>query len=446
MYKRFKEFIASEDLFTGDGKILLGVSGGIDSMVMLSLFLRTGYQVSAAHCNFGLRGKESDEDELFVAEYCKLNNVPLYSILFDTVSRARESRISLQMAARELRYEWFEQLTIENNYRHIGIAHNKNDVAETFLINLIRGTGIRGMAGIRVKTGKIIRPLLFADRNEITQYAANHQVPFREDSSNIEIKYRRNRIRHRIIPEFQAISPHFIGTLYETTKRIRDIEAIYTGAVNRKFDEICIKTRHGYQIKISSLTSLNPLFPYLYEFLRRWNFPREIVSDVISSLEGHPGKQFYSPTHRLVKDREYLLVTTLDKDTSYRFYIEEEATAITHPLKLRIIRTENHPAFIIPKKPEFACLDMDLLHFPLILRKWQRGDYFQPLGMKGLKKLSDFFIDNKFSIVQKENTWLLASGNKVVWIAGHRIDHRFRITERTRKIFMVQIIDQDAAD
>jgi tRNA(Ile)-lysidine synthase len=445
MYKRFKEFIASEDLFQASGKILLGVSGGIDSMVMLSLFLRTGYQVSAAHCNFCLRGKESDADELFVSEFCKLNSVPFHSKPFDTVSHARESGISVQMAARELRYEWFDQLTTENNFTHIGIAHNKNDVAETFLINLIRGTGIRGLAGIRIKTGKIIRPLLFADRNEITQYATNHGVPFREDSSNIEIKYRRNRIRHRIIPEFQAISPHFISTLNETTNRIRDIETIYTGAVNRKFDEICIKTRHGYQIKIDLLTSLNPLFPYLYEFLRRWNFPREMVPDVISSLKGPPGKQFYSPTHRLVKDRDYLLVTTRERDSAYRFYIEEEVTGISHPLKLRITRTENHPAFIIPKKPEFACLDLDLLHFPLILRKWQNGDYFQPLGMKGLKKLSDFFIDNKFSIIEKEETWLLASGNKVVWIAGHRIDHRFRITGRTRNIFMVQIIDRNPA-
>jgi tRNA(Ile)-lysidine synthase len=442
MYKRFTDFINSEDLIDVPGKILLGISGGLDSMVMLSLFQKSGYEIAVAHCNFGLRGQESDTDQFFVAEHCKQNNLPFHSKLFETKNYAREHGISLQMAARDLRYSWFGQLTDENMYSQIAVAHNKNDLAETFLINLIRGTGIRGMTGIGAKTGRIMRPLLFASRKEILDYAIAHELKFREDSSNIETKYKRNRIRHRIIPEFEAISPGFVDTLYETSKRIKDIESIYTGTVTKKLDEICDITSLGYQIRIDSLLSLSPLPPYMFELLRRWDFPGELVPDIISSLTGPSGKQFFSPSHRLVKDRDYLIITPADTDPPGRFYIEEGQTAITRPVEMIITSTPKDAGFVIPARPEVACLDLDLLHFPLILRKWQKGDYFQPLGMNGLKKLSDFFIDEKFSIIEKERTWILASGNKVVWVAGHRIDNRFRITGRTRNILTLEILQR----
>ncbi len=441
MYNQFIEYTNSNGLIDVSGPTLLGISGGVDSMVMLNLFIRSGYNVAVAHCNFGLRGDESDKDQLFVEKQCREHRIPFHSKRFNTTQYAREEGISVQMAARELRYSWFELILAENNYSNIGIAHNKNDLAETFFINLIRGTGIKGLTGIKPKAGNIIRPLLFAERKKIAEYARKYDISFREDSSNIEIKYKRNRIRHKIIPEFENISAVFIDNLYDTTNRLMDTEAIYNETVNKKFEETCIKSGDGYKISIDRLLSLDPLPAYLFEFLRRWNFPREIIPGIIRALKKTPGKQFFSSSHRLVKDRDFLLINPLGGDTINRYYIEEETSEMRYPLKLKITKTYNHRGFEIPITTGVACLDMDLIYFPLILRKWQKGDYFQPFGMKGLKKISDFFIDNKFSIVQKENTWLLASGNKIVWIAGHRIDERFKVREDTRNIILIEMTD-----
>jgi tRNA(Ile)-lysidine synthase len=444
LYGNFTDFIASAEIYRDTGKLLLGVSGGVDSMVMLSLFLRAGYSVSVAHCNFRLRGSESEADMEFVSEYCEKNSVFLHAQNFDTAAYAADNRISLQMAARELRYSWFDRLKAENNYACIAIAHNKDDLTETFLINLIRGTGIRGLTGIRARSGSIIRPLLFAGREEILAYATCQNVPYREDSSNREIKYRRNRIRHRIIPEFESISPAFTDTVFETAGRLRDVETIYNDTVTKKFEELCIKSGHGYKLSISDLKALDPLNAFLYEFLRRWNFPRESIPDIASSLQTISGKQFYSPTHRLIRDRDYLLISSRTEKSGNKYYIEEGETDISQPLKLKLTRTENHPGFVIPVEPHIACLDLDMLHFPLILRRWQKGDYFQPLGMDGLKKISDFFIDNKFSLLEKEKTWILTSGNKVAWVVGHRIDNRFRIKSMTRNILLIKIIQDES--
>ncbi len=441
MYKQFREFIETEGLIDQPGTIVLGVSGGVDSMVMMDLFLKAGYKVAAAHCNFGLRGEESDKDQVFVAERCEKFNIRLHTKLFDTVNYAKDKGISLQMAARDLRYEWFEMLLADNGYSSVAIAHNKNDLAETFLLNLVRGTGIRGLTGIKAKTNNIIRPLLFASRNEILDYAEANMVPFREDSSNLDIKYTRNRIRHNIIPEFEKISPSFINRLYETSERLKDVENIYSATLSKKFDQLCNQSGEECRIEINSLLALHPLATHLYELLRKWNFSRELVPDIISSLAASPGKKFYSPSHRIVKDRDHLIVTPLPAETVNRYYVEEEVEKLDHPLKVRFARTKNYSGFKIPANRKTACLDLDLLHFPLIIRKWQKGDYFQPLGLNGLKKLSDFFIDNKLSLVEKEKVWLLTSNNRIAWIMGHRIDDRFKITERTKEILMIELGD-----
>ncbi len=441
MQERFIEFINSEKLFTQHDKILLGISGGVDSMVMLSLFLKNGYQIGVAHCNFGLREKESDNDQLFVEDECKKNNIPFHTKLFDTNSYSKERGISLQMAARDLRYSWFENLLTKNNYSYIAIAHNKNDLAETFLINLIRGTGIRGLTGIKSKIRNIVRPLLFACRHEILEYSAKYKISFREDSSNRDIKYKRNMIRHKIIPEFEKISDSFINSIYETSGRLKDVETIFTETIENRFDNICTETGLEYRIKIKPLLSLDPLPSYLFEFLRRWNFPKALIPDIIASLKASPGKQFYSATHRIVKDRNYLIVTPLPSEISNRYYIEEGVNEISHPLKLKITIINNHSGFIITGNPKTAYLDLNKLHFPLIIRKWQKGDYFQPLGLSGLKKVSDFFIDNKFSLIEKEKTWLMLSGNRLIWIIGHRIDDRFKITGTTKEILVLEISD-----
>lgn len=441
MTDKFIKFINNENLADKSGSLLLGVSGGVDSMVMMELFLETGFNISVAHCNFGLRGSESNDDELFVAKQAETNRIPFHSKYFDTFNYSDERGISIQMAARELRYSWFDTLMVENGYSAVAIAHNKNDIAETFMVNILRGTGIRGLTGIKAKTGNIIRPLLFAERKEIVEYAIKNNVSHREDSSNSDIKYKRNRIRHRIIPEFENISGGFINSLYQTTCRLNDVETIYSDAINNKFNELWIRNRKEFRVEIKALLKLDPLPSYLYEFLRIWGFPRELIARIIKSLEATPGKQFYSATHRLVKDRSHLIVTPKTAEGITRYYIEEGAGELSEPVSLRISKIKNSSVFRIPADPKVACLDLSNIHFPLMLRKWQKGDYFQPLGMNGMKKLSDFFIDNKFSIVEKENTWLLMSGNRLAWIIGRRIDDRFKITDRTKEILMIELLD-----
>lgn len=441
MTDTFIKFIKNENLADKSGSWLLGVSGGVDSMVMMELFIKTGYNISVAHCNFGLRGSESDDDELLVAKQAETNRITFHSKSFEAFNYSAERGISIQMAARELRYSWFDTLIVENGYSGVAIAHNKNDIAETFIINLLRGTGIRGLTGIKAKAGNIIRPLLFAERKEIIEYAIKNNVSYRDDSSNSEIKYKRNRIRHRIIPEFENISDGFINRLYQTTCRLNEVETIYSDAINKKFNELWIRKGKEFMVEIKALLKLDPLPSYLYEFLRIWGFPRDLIADIIKSLKAAPGKQFYSATHRLIKDRSHLIVTPKTAGGITRHYIEEGAGDLTGPVNLRISKMKNSPVFRIPADPKVACLDLGNIHFPLMLRKWQNGDYFQPLGMNGMKKVSDFFIDNKFSLVEKENTWLLMSGNRVAWIIGRRIDDRYKITERTKDILMIELLD-----
>ncbi|TVR72188.1 MAG: tRNA lysidine(34) synthetase TilS [Marinilabiliales bacterium] len=442
MDELFQDFIKTNDLFTHDDRILLGLSGGIDSMVMLHLMTSAGLDVYAAHCNFKLRGAESDEDQIFVESECRRQNIRFIPGAFNTKEYAAEKGISLQMAARELRYEWFLKLLGDLDCRYVAIAHNKNDVAETFLINLLRGTGLRGLTGIRPKTGSIVRPLLFADRKSISEYASHHNILHREDSSNYETKYLRNYVRHAIIPEFEKISPGFIGNIYDTAGRLKEADAIFSETIENKFSYLFESQGNDYIVSINSLSGLHPLPAYLYGFLKRWNFPREVTEDILVAMQGGTsGKQFYSPTHRLIRDREHLIITALPVHGLTRYYIDEDSTTLSEPLNMRISKHRHQPGFKIPADRNIACVDAGMLHYPLLLRKWQKGDYFQPLGMGGLKKLSDFFIDNKFSIAQKERVWILASGSRIVWIAGHRLDDRFRITERTKDILMIEILE-----
>ncbi len=439
MLEAFKDYLKNENLITPQQKILLGVSGGIDSMVMLELFLRAGFNIIVAHCNFGLRGDESDRDEEFVRNHCHERNIPFYSKRFDTEDHAKTLGISPQMAARELRYKWFSGLLKETGAAYVAIAHNRNDLAETFILNICRGTGIMGLTGMGSKSASVIRPLLFASREEIEKFAEKEGVTYHEDSSNREVKYHRNRIRNRVIPELEKINPSFITTAYENTLRIKEAAEVYNQAITEKFHLVCRESGEEAVLKVDKLLQLTPLHVYLYEFLKKWSFSPGQVPDIIDSLDSAPGRMFFSPTHRLVKDRDHLLVTPLKSEGEPLFYIEEGTNRIEQPLQMTIKTVEADQGFRIPSNANIACLDADLLHFPLIIRKWRKGDYFQPLGMTGMKKVSDFFVDNKFSLVEKEAAWIIASGNKIAWIAGHRIDNRFRITSHTRRIVMLEI-------
>ena len=443
MLTRFIDYITNNHLLNPEDKILLAVSGGIDSMVLLNLFAKTGFEMGIAHCNFQLRGLESDEDEDFVSKVAAKHTIPYFSKKFDTAEYARDLGVSIQMAARELRYLWFEEVRLAKNYDYIALAHNKNDVIETFFINVSRGTGIKGLTGIRNKQNKIIRPLLFATRREIEEYCSENKIQYREDSSNISTKYSRNKIRHHIIPEFEELNPGFYRTMYETIERLSEAEKIYAKAIEEKRKEVVIETREKVLIDIAKLKNLHPSATYLFEFLKPYQFPRQIIPGIIDALKGIPGKQFLSPTHRLIKDREHLIITEISMEEPKRFYIDDSTTSLTHPISLLLKRISRTSDFIIPPYPNIACIDYDKLNFPLMLRKWQKGDYFQPLGMDNIKKISDYFVDKKLSLPEKENTWILFSGAKIVWIIGQRLDDRFKVTEKTKEILQIECKEKD---
>ncbi len=440
MLVRFREYIEKESICGSDVQILIAVSGGIDSVALLNLFEEAGYNIAVAHCNFQLRGEESDADAAFVASLANEKSIKFYRKNFNTEEVARERGNSIQMAARDLRYAWFEEVRNKEKYDLIACAHNLDDVLETFFINLSRGTGIRGLSGIPSKAGKIVRPLLFASREEIIDYAEKKGIIYREDSSNASEKYLRNKIRHKLLPLFEDQNPSFRKSLMETITKLSETEKIFSEQMDKLKNELMVLKNDQVLIPIEKLEKLRPQKTVLYEILAQYNFGSSTLEDIINSLDAPPGKQFFSHSHRLVKDRKELIITPLKEKENRKYYIELEQGQIYDPMDLEWVIIEHSEKFDIPKDPNIACLDLNLLNFPLILRHWQEGDYFQPLGMQGMKKMSDFLIDEKVSIPDKENIWLLAMGQKIVWILGYRIDNKFRITDKTRQILMFKYI------
>lgn len=438
MLDQFLNDVKEKQLFEPHQKVLLAVSGGIDSMVLLHLFEMSDFEYGIAHCNFQLRGNESDEDEEFVKKQVLNHGVPAYFERFDTQEYASLNGISIEMAARELRYEFFEKVRSENAFDFIATAHHQDDLIETFFLNLSRKTGIKGLTGIKEKAGKIIRPLLFADRNEIEKFSSQNYIEFREDSSNNEVVFQRNFLRHKILPLFSELNPSFKKNFLASIDNLKDAEKVYSGYLNSEKQKVVQTERENTIIDISEL--LKTSFPeiVLLEILTDFNFNSTVVDEVFQSLETDSGKQFFSKTHRLVKDRKNLFVSELKDKGEKIYYIENEDIELFEPFDITIEKLSVHN-FQIIKKLNVACIDSDEIGFPLLIRKWQQGDYFQPLGMTGFKKVSDFFIDQKIPIHEKENTWILCSGKKIVWIMGHRIDNRFKITPQTKRILKIQI-------
>lgn len=434
MVEQFLKFIHEENLFHSSQRILLAVSGGADSMLMLHLFVDAGFPVAVAHCNFGLRGPESDGDEQFVVDYCDQHNLACHTEHFNTSEFALQEGISIEMAARDLRYEWFNNLIERHGYDYLATAHHQDDVIETFLINLSRGSGIKGLSGIQPKSGQIIRPMLFTNRTEILDYCQRMTIGFRTDSSNLETVYKRNLIRQQILPLLEDVNPAFrrnalktIGNLHETgqlfQQRMSEIKAI-----------VYSEDDQGAMIHIDKLLNLNPLRTILYELIHPFGFQAEQTDDIIDSLRRESGRKFFSDDYRLIKDREFLLISPNSPKQNKVYYIEEDCTKMRIPVHLTIEKFDRTNDFRFSTHQQVVDLDLDKLVYPLILRHWKEGEYFQPLGMTGLKKLSDFFIDEKYSIPDKENTWILASSNQLVWIVGKRLDDRFKITSKTKRI------------
>ncbi len=395
---------------------------------------------AVAHCNFHLRSDESDQDELFVKALASKYEKTFFVKSFDTEEVASERGISIEMAARELRYQWFEETRKNHHFDWILVAHHTDDQIETLFLNLARGTGISGLTGMKVVQGRVVRPLLFASRSEIGKYATDRMLDFREDSTNALTEFQRNKIRHLVIPMMEELNPSFRMGILETMERLRGTSAIYAQAIERTGELVIQHTETGdTEIILSELKLLNPLPAYLFEFLKPFHFKGEVVSEIVKSLSGQSGKQFFSATHRAVLDRKTILVQKLEVASSKRYYLEENCTAVTQPIRLVISTKKRQAIETLKTSRKTALLDKDKLQFPLILRKWQTGDYFKPLGMQGMKKLSDFFVDEKFSLPQKENCWLLANGEEIIWIVGFRLDDRYKITAETENILVVKV-------
>lgn len=445
MLVAFRKYIADFKLVGPGEKILLAVSGGVDSMVMLELFQRSGLDFGVAHCNFGLRGAESNEDEKFVTSAAKAYGIPLFVNHFKTREYAGFNKISVQMAARTLRYEWFDELLQTEPYKAIATAHHLDDQLETFFINALRGTGISGLHGILPNRTNIIHPLMFAFRRQIEEFAVDEAVVFREDSSNRSSKYLRNKIRHDLLPLLGEMNPDFRKTLTATISRIREAETLLSRHMDEVRKKVTVITDSGLPaFNIEAIKANEPTDIYLYELLKPYNFSRYTTDDIYRALDELSGKQFFSSSHRVVKDRDLLLITEASpgsESSADEIRIEPDQEIIMAPIHLRITHLSNSEVSDISKSGQVAMFDAEQLSWPLRLRKWKEGDTFMPYGMSSNKKLSDYFIDNKFSIVEKENAWLLMSGNKIAWLVGHRIGHHFRVTGETRKILKIELLD-----
>jgi tRNA(Ile)-lysidine synthase len=444
MLDQFKQYISGFRLFEPDEPVLLAVSGGIDSMVMAELFHRAGLNFAIAHCNFGLRGSESNQDEAFVASVAETYGVRFYVNHFKTREYAGFNKISVQMAARTLRYEWFDELLQTEEFKAIATAHHLDDQIETFFINILRGTGISGLHGILPYRSKIVHPMMFAFRRQIEEFAGDEAIAYREDSSNRSSKYVRNKIRHDLVPLLGEINPEFRKTITTTIDRMRETELLLSNHIDQIREQVEILNDGLVSFKIPELLKLDPLEVYLFELLQPFNFNRSVTDEIVAALDLLSGKFFFSATHRAVKDRDLLLITELGPAGVFPegdILIEEQSPDIKKPVQLRFTHLENQPGLLIDKSGNIAMLDASKIHWPMRLRKWKEGDTFVPFGMSNNKKLSDFFIDNKFSIVEKENAWLLVSGNEIAWLVGHRIGNGYRITQETKTILKIEWLD-----
>lgn len=411
-------------------------------MVMEELFHRAGYAYVIGHCNFGLRGAESDMDEDFVRERARNRQVPFYSVRFDTRKYARKHRLSVQMAARELRYQWLEEVSEQQGFPFFATAHHLDDQAETFLINLARGTGIAGLHGILPKSGRLVRPLLFCGRRSINDFAVREGILYREDSSNRSIHYIRNRIRHKIIPQIEKINPAFRDELTRTIDQIRDAEAIYRDTVQRARHEVVKEADGITRIGIDSVMGLGgPVRSWIYELLAPYGFNGIQSSDILASVGGPSGKVFLSASHRLVIDREELLIQPLNEisagDRPLSFQVTDREGKIGLPVSLQW-KTLPASGFRLPESDKAACFDRDKIKGVLVIRRWQKGDRFRPLGMTQYRKLSDFFIDLKVSRPEKEKILLLCHEEEIIWVMGFRIDDRYKVTPDTREILYME--------
>ncbi len=443
MLQRFVEHIQKTRLFSSDDKILLAVSGGVDSVVMTHLFLQAGYAFAIAHCNFNLRGADADADEILVRHMAEQYHTDIHCISFNTTEYAKQHRLSIEEAARKLRYDFFATTATQNGYRYIATAHHNNDAIETFFINLVRGTGITGLHGIRQKNKNIIRPLLPFSRQEISNYAAQHNLPFHEDYTNNDTTILRNKIRHNLIPLLKEISPQIEQTMTRNMANIASAEQIYNQAIEQK-KQLLVHKPEQIELSKDDIGQLNPRTTYLFEMLRQFGFNAHTVTEIANALN-NTGKQFHTTTHTLLIDRDKIIIKPLTTaQFTSQFAVEENTLSVSQPLHITFEPAEANTITNLQTNNSTIIVDASKLQFPLVLRKWHTGDRFKPFGMKNTRKVSDFFKDQHLSLFEKNEKWLLCNANgQIIWIVDMRMDDLFRVTNSTSKAMIIRHLPQN---
>jgi tRNA(Ile)-lysidine synthase len=464
LLQSFQAFIKKENLFQQSDKLLLAVSGGVDSVVLCELCKQVSYKFSIAHCNFQLREEESERDELFVKHLAEGYQVYFFVKKFDTEKYALKNRIGIQEAARKLRYDWFNEIvsgqlsivngkssmtddslindSIADNPNFILTAHHANDHVETLLMNFFKGTGIQGLRGILPKQEKIVHPLLFATKQQIKTFAKENNLSFVEDSSNMLDKYTRNFFRHHVIPSVEKVFPKVEENLINNLRRFKEIEILYYQSIFHHKKKLLEQKGEEIHIPVLKLLKTEPLSTVIYEIIKEFNFTSNQTDEVIGLLKSETGKYIQSSSHKIIKNRNWLIISPNNTVVAENILIEEDDKTIAFAngkLKIAILSSINHQ---LSTKNTIATLDADEIKFPLLLRKWKQGDYFYPLGMRKKKKLSRFFIDQKMSLTEKENAWVIEANKKIIWIIGKRIDDRFKIIPKTKMILKINWVNE----
>ena len=458
LLEKFKQYIQKENLFQPKDRLLVAVSGGVDSVVLCELCKRAGYNFVMAHCNFQLRGADSVRDEEFVAGLAAKYNVPFLLKTFDTIEYATTAKKSIEEAARDLRYEWFHSFLASKKSKaviresamdlsaqvdYILTAHHADDNIETVLMNFFRGTGIAGLKGIVPKHGQLIRPLLFARRSELEAYVKEQQLPFVTDHTNLENEYTRNYFRNTIIPLVSERYPNACSNVLKNIRRFRETDKLYQQAVQVHKKKLLELKGPEAHIPVLKLLKTVPLATVLYEIIKDYGFTAHQTDDAVALLQSETGKYIQSATHRVIKNRNWLIISPCKSEEAQHILIEETDKIIF--FKQGRIKIEKQLKVTVDKSALVAQLDAREINFPLLLRKWKQGDYFYPLGMQKKKKLSRFLIDQKYSLTQKENTWVVEMDKKIIWIIGIRIDDRFKITATTKNILTLSVTQNEDA-
>lgn len=451
MLQRFTDFVSTQKLFGKDDRLILAVSGGVDSVVLTDLCFKAGYRFAIAHCNFQLRGEESERDERFVQELAKRYDAPISVKQFETAAYADREHCSIQEAARQLRYEWFEELVHEmllseqpQLFRHpdtihVLTAHHADDSVETMLMHFFRGTGLRGLTGIPAAYGHVKRPLLCFTRKEIEQYAAEQRLTFVEDSSNTSIKYTRNFFRHELLPAVEQVYPMVRENLYDNLRRFQSIDALYQAATKQLIEKLVRRKGNELHIPVKQLLQYNN-WSLLYEIIHPWGFTEKQLKDVWQLTESESGRYVVSTQlfYRIIRHRHWLIIAPQAGEEATLVTIEATATKVVYGGGVLYLQLVERSGASIPSDVQTAWLDAAAIEFPLVLRRWKEGDYFYPLGMRKKKKVARFLIDQKLSRTEKEQVWVLESNKRILWVVGQRIDDRFKITSSTSRVLEIK--------